>query len=92
VKSICDGLKVGPNKTLGSLNVSQNEVTSEGLIKLHEALLLCSVTNLNVSMNPIRNKGAKIIADIIMKGSMINLDTLNISECEFTWEGATYLY
>jgi len=50
---ICRGLIVGENKNLVSLNISLNEITSEGCEKLREAIPKTNLKQLDISSNPI---------------------------------------
>lgn len=40
-----------------------------------------SIIILNLSRNPIKNKGAKCLGEMIMRGSDIRLEDLDISDC-----------
>lgn len=82
----------GKNKTLCSLNLCHNDISSEGVEKIYGALKVAGILRLNLSKNPLKNKGAKIIGDILIKGSNIFLDELNIAECEITFPGAQFIY
>jgi hypothetical protein len=43
-----------------------------------------AIIHLNLSHNPIKNKGAKCIGEMIMRGSDIKLEELTISDCQIT--------
>ena len=43
------------------------------------------IQTLNLTRNPIKNKGAKSIANMIMRGSDVKIDELNLTECQITY-------
>lgn len=90
VKSLCQGLAL--NKSLISLNLSNNDIGSEGMKLLAKALESSQVQQLNLSRNPIKNKGAEVIGEIINKGNNNNLEVLNLTECEITHKGGIAIY
>ena len=59
---------------------------------MYQCLKNTGVTHLNLSKNPLRTKGAKAVGDMIMKGNDINIDVLDISECQITHPGAVFIY
>ena len=74
------------------LNLAQNEITSEGIKIMEKGFKHSEVQILNLSKNPIKNKGAKIIANMIMRGSDIKIDDLNLTECQITYQGALSIF
>ena len=87
---LCEGLE--GNTTLIELNLAQNEITSEGIKIMEKGFKHSEVQILNLSKNPIKNKGAKIIANMIMRGSDIKIDDLNLTECQITYQGAMSIF
>lgn len=88
-----EGLKKHPvNTSLKSLNLQSNDITGDGAEKLYQCLKNTGVTHLNLSKNPLKIKGAKAVGDMIMKGNDINIDVLDISECQITHPGAVFIY
>jgi hypothetical protein len=61
-----------------------NDITGDGAEKLYNCLKKTGVTHLVLSKNPLKVKGAKAVGDMIMKGNDINLDFLDVSECQIT--------
>lgn len=45
-----------------------------------------------MSRNPLRNRGAEVIGEMIVKGNNNILEGLNITECEITAPGAVAIY
>jgi Ran GTPase-activating protein (RanGAP) involved in mRNA processing and transport len=80
---ICEGLE--GNTTLMELNLSQNEITSEGVEIMEKGFKHTEIQTLNLTRNPIKNKGAKSIANMIMRGSEVKIDELNLTECQITY-------
>ncbi len=52
--------------------------------RLYQGLKQTAVTHLILSKNPLKNKGAKWIGDMIARGNEVNLEYLDISECQIT--------
>ncbi len=87
---ICEGLK--GNTTLMELNLAQNEITSEGVEIMEKGFKHTEIQILNLTRNPIKNKGAKSIANMIMRGSDVKIDELNLTECQITYQGAASIF
>ena len=58
VNSICMGLKNGPNQALLSLNLSNNNISAVGAEYLLQAIPKTKLKTLDISRNPLENKGA----------------------------------
>jgi Ran GTPase-activating protein (RanGAP) involved in mRNA processing and transport len=69
-----------------------NDISEEGIKMLLDALPNSEVSELNLSRNPIKNNGAKYIGEMIVKGTDIILEKVNISECQITHKGAFHIY
>lgn len=92
---ICDGLQGSQdtaNKTLNELNLALNEITSDGVEKMVKSLKYTAVKVINFTRNPLKNKGAKAIGEMLVRGSDIKIDVLNLTECQITHMGAVYIY
>jgi Ran GTPase-activating protein (RanGAP) involved in mRNA processing and transport len=87
---LCEGLE--GNTTLMELNLAQNEITSEGVEIMEKGFKQTEIQILNLTRNPIKNKGAKSIANMIMRGSDIKIDDLNLTECQITYVGAINIF
>jgi hypothetical protein len=87
---LCEGLE--GNTTLMELNLAQNEITSEGVEIMEKGFKHTEIQILNLTRNPIKNKGAKSIANMIMRGSDVKIDDLNLTECQITYQGAVSIF
>ena len=87
---ICEGLE--GNTTLMELNLGQNEITFEGVEIMEKGFKHTEIQILNLTRNPIKNKGAKSIANMIMRGSDVKIDELNLTECQITYQGAASIF
>ena len=87
---LCEGLQA--NTTLVELNLAQNEITSDGIEIMERGFKNTEVQYINLARNPIKNKGAKSIANMLLRSSDIKLDSLNLSECQITYQGAAYIF
>lgn len=79
VSYLCEGLQ--GNTTLVELNLAQNEITSEGVEIMEKGFKHTEMQILNLARNPIKNKGAKSISEMLHRGSDIKLDEINLAEC-----------
>jgi hypothetical protein len=74
------------------LNLAQNEITSEGVEIMEKGFKHTEIQILNLTRNPIKNKGAKSIANMLLRGSDIKIDDLNLTECQITYQGALSIF
>ena len=77
------------NKNLLSLNISNNEMRSPGLIQGLTYISFCKLTSLNLSNNQLLDSGIKSLSNSLK--SFPFLRKLNISNCGFEFRGFEYL-
>lgn len=61
------------------------------MVYIKDTIGLTKIRDLNLSRNPIKNKGIKLIGEMLSRGGLV-LETLNLSDCKFDSMGATYIY
>jgi Leucine Rich repeat len=61
-----------------------NEITSDGIERMEKSLKYTAIRVLNLTRNPLKNKGAKAIGDMLVRGSEIKIEILNLTECQIT--------
>jgi len=97
---LCKGLVCC--KTLTNLNLSKNDITSTGIEKFAPILYLTSITELDLSLNPLGNNGVKFLAEHLFeriedgkslsrRGQKCNLVRLNLTETKFQENGVYHL-
>lgn len=98
---LCSGIM--GNKTLFHLNLSKNDITQSGIEKFAPILFRTSLTELDLSLNPLGNNGVKVLSDnfsenvpterkgIFNKGKRSKLVKLNLSETKFFESGGQSL-
>ena len=81
--SICKALK--DNKNLEILNISNNDIHSQGLTQGLNLITSCKITSLNLSQNKLQDTVIKILSNSLQ--FFPNLCKLNLSYCgfEFNW-------
>ena len=86
---ISDCLKI--NKSLKELNISKNEITSNGAQEIATAIRVnTTLEKLDLSCNEISNDGVRFISDGLNNYNN-SLQELNISKNKITSEGAKYI-
>jgi Ran GTPase-activating protein (RanGAP) involved in mRNA processing and transport len=75
---------------LNKLNISKNEITTNGMSRLKESLKTTIIVELDISQNPLGNSGIKELSNYLFHDNCI-IDRLDISDCKFTWEGGLML-
>lgn len=66
------------------LNIALNEITGDGIENLYKVMELTKIRDLNLSRNPLKNKGVKFIGELLSKGGL-SLVTLNLQDTQFTY-------
>lgn len=85
-----------------NLNVSKNDITSTGIEKFAPILYMTSITELDLSLNPLGNNGVKFLAEHLFeriedgrslsrRGKKCNLVRLNLIETKFQENGVYHL-
>ncbi|CDW86885.1 UNKNOWN [Stylonychia lemnae] len=87
--SLCDA--IFQNKTLVSLNLASNEITSYGMDRLKDTLLSTEIKELDLSGNPLGNQGIEYLSHYIHNNNCY-LERLNVSECKFQSPGSVLLF
>ena len=57
-----------------------NDITAEGLSPLYETLSHTKIKHLDLSKNPLKNKGIKIVGQMLSKGGLV-LENLYLQDC-----------
>lgn len=68
-----------------------NDISLPGCELLCQTLSKTRITQLNVSSNPLKNKGIQKLGEALDRSGVI-LTSLNISDCHFNSNGASYIY
>ena len=77
------------NNNLLYLNISNNDIHSNGLTNGLNLISSCKLYSLNISNNPLLNEGLKKLTDSLR--NFQNLHQLNVSNCGFEFPGFEYL-
>ena len=84
---LCKGLN--NNNNLLYLNISNNDIHSNGISKGLSLISSCKLFSLNISNNPLLNDGLKKLTDSLK--NFQNLHQLNVSNCGFEFPGFEHL-
>ena len=84
---ICEGLN--QNLYLKYLNISNNDIQEKGIINSMKFITTTKLESLDISNNPISDNGLITLIDCLY--NFPNLNSLNISYCDFQWKGFKYL-
>ena len=87
LRLIINGLN--ENTTLTLLDISHNDIDSNGFIVNMDHLKSTKILDLNMSNNPIQNEGVIKFTDCLK--SFPNIKKLNLSNCKIAFKGLYYL-
>ena len=73
------------NFILHVLNVSNNDIDEKGIEYMHNKLMECKLRDLNISSNPISNKGCILLSECTSKLKLGEIITLNLSNCNINF-------
>jgi len=77
------------NKNLQNLSISNNDIHSAGLEQGLPFINTCKIISLNISQNHLLDSGIKILSNSLK--NFPNLRDLNLSNCDFEFNGFHYL-
>ena len=82
-KYLINGLNY--NFILHVLNISNNDIDEKGIEYMHNNLMECKLRDLNISFNPISNKGCILLGECTSNLKLGEINTLNLSNCNINF-------